>query len=361
MTEITADPKHPNTVYVGTDLAGVFKSTNGGKHFKPINRGLKNLAIQTIAIDPQHTAVVYIGTRAGGIYKSTDGGMHWKKKNNGLPASGAKLNFPVKALAIDPQNTQVLYAAYGEALGNNFVIHSEGYKKYSTGDIYKSTDGGRSWTIISTGAAHITSPAYVYELEVDPQTSSIIYATTDTGFYVSTDGGINWTARSTGLPYHDVRGLAVDPDHPNIVYVTVWSKKKNWQGGVYRSTDRGQHWTARSTGLHHSTDSNYPMVIVDPTTPTTIYTTDSAGNGRSGIFKSTDSGQHWDGLIEHATGKKAFVNLDIWKNDKTDGYGNASTNAIAISAKNNKKTVCNRFHDSLENSRWWCEVVCRTH
>jgi len=332
ITGITIDPKNEKIVYVYTDVSGVFKSTNGGAHFRSINTGLKNLAIQNLVIDPNHSNILYLGTRASGIYRSTDGGSHWVKKSKGLIPSGAQLSYPIKALAIDPQHPKTLYAAYGEVLGNDHVIHSTGYKKYSRGNIYKSTNRGKTWHMVSTGAHQIKTPAYVYELAVNPKKSKKIYATTETGFYVSSDGGVNWKKQSHGLPSKDVRGLAINPHHPDILYVTVWSKKNHWNGGVFRSSDGGHTWKKRNSGLRHRSSSNYPDVVIDPRHPHTLYTSDIAYGGDSGIQKSTNEGKTWNSLITHNKKKQSFPNIDIWKNGKTDSFGNISASSIAIAA-----------------------------
>lgn len=330
MTAIAIDPVNDDIVYVGTDLAGVFKTTDGGQSFKFINKGLKNLVIQEIAIDSRNTNILYIGTE-GGLYKSSDSGETWSKKVNGFIPSGGSLSYPVKAIAIDPNNSRVIYAGIGEAHGNAYVYHTTTYERYSQGQIYKSTNGGETWQLINTGPDRIETPAYIYELAVSPANPDIIFATTEKGFYKSTDGGVNWQRRQTGIPYDDVRGLAMHPSNPDVIYITVWTPQNPWQGGVFKSTDGGETWTAKNQGLKHRNDgtghltSNYPEVIIDPQNHNIIYTGDWA-YGAYGPQKSMDGGETWTGLIIYKAGK--------WQNIDIRPYGSVDISALAISNLN---------------------------
>ncbi|MEK7395970.1 MAG: hypothetical protein AAB116_03435, partial [Candidatus Poribacteria bacterium] len=334
LTAIAIDPTNENIVYVGTDLAGIFKSTDGGQNFKFICKGLKNLVIQKIVIDPRNTNILYLGTE-GGLYKSTDGGGNWVKKINGFIESGSSLSYPIKAIAIDPNNSNIIYAGFGNALGNDSVHYSWGYDKYSQGQIYKSTNGGETWKlIINTG---IETPAYIFEIAISSANSNNIFITTEKGFYKSNNGGISWVRktvcldRMTGIPFNDVRGLALHPTDPNILYVTVWSPQTPWNGGVFKSIDAGETWVAKNQGLLHRNDgsggllSNYPDVVIDSKNPDIIYTGDSCWGAYS-VHKSTNGGTTWTDIIIYSGG--------AYQNIKIGPYGNSSVEVLAIANSN---------------------------
>ncbi len=294
---------------------------DGGKSFKFIDKGLVNLVIQKIVIDPRNPNVLYLGTE-GGLYKSTDGGENWVLKENGFIKSGGNLSYPIKAIAIDPNNSNVLYAGYGIAGGNEFVTHPWGYEKDSLGQIYKSTDAGETWQLINTGANKIDTPAYIFEIAVNPNNSNMLFCTTEKGFHKSVDGGVNWTKKNNGLPHDEVRGLAVNPQNPNLIYASVITPPgvSPWQGGIYKSSDAGETWTSKSNGLMKNLTlgdasspltSNYPDIIVSPSNPNVLYTGDVI-YGASGVYKSIDGGEHWTQTIVYQHPNWVNISLNIF-------------------------------------------------
>ncbi len=115
----------------------------------------------------------------------------------------------INALAVDPQTPDIIYAGTG-------------------GGVFKSTDGGASWSAINNGLTN----TYVNALALDPQTPTIIYAGTGGGsVFKTTDGGVSWSAIKHGLTNTDVNALALDPQTPAIIYAGTWG------GGVFKSTD----------------------------------------------------------------------------------------------------------------------------
>jgi len=112
---------------------------------------------------------------------------------------------------------------------------------------------------------------YVFALALDPQTPAIIYAGTESGeVFKSTDGGTSWSAIINGLAITRVFALAVDPQTPAIIYAGIW-------GGVFKSTDSGAHWGEINNGL---TDTRVLVLALDPQTSTIIY----AGTWGGSVF-----------------------------------------------------------------------------
>ncbi|MDD5750180.1 MAG: hypothetical protein PHU56_00815 [Candidatus Pacebacteria bacterium] len=335
-TALAIDPIDENIVYTGGDLSGAFKSTDGGASWKFINNGLEEFVIQEIAVDQTDPNTLYLGT-TGGVYKSTNKGETWQRKRSGFPAiSSSTYSAPAKAIAIDPNNHNVVYVSIAETHGNNYYYEDRA-QRYNKGQIYKTTSGGDYWQAINTpGANGIPSDATIFELAVRPGDSNTVLASTNRGFFKSTDGGVNWTKKSFGLPYDDIRGLAVHPANPDIIYVTVWTPQEPWNGGVFKSTDNGETWVAKNTGLKHRNDgagsltSNYPEVIIDKNNPETIFTGDRSW-GTYGVQKSTDGGDTWTGLISYDYSAKKWTNVD------TLPYGGVNVSTMAISPTNGNK------------------------
>jgi len=204
---LAIDPATPSTLYAGTDnyvigSHGVFKSTNGGGNWTPVNTGLTNAHVSALAIDPATPSTLYAGTHGDGVFKSTNGGGNWTPVNAGLT------NPYVSALAIDPATPDTLYAG----------------TVYPGGGVFKSTNGGGNWTPVNTGLTNPSETASVGALAIDPATPYTLYA--GTGYYViggggvfkSTNGGEDWNVFNTGLTNLYVYALAIDPATPTTLY-----------------------------------------------------------------------------------------------------------------------------------------------
>jgi uncharacterized protein (TIGR03437 family) len=171
----------------------------------------------------------------------------------------------VRSLAIDPSTPATLYAGTVNA------------------GVFKSTNGGTSWTAVNTGLGN----AWVTALAIDPSTPATLYAGIQgSGVYKSTNGGTSWTASNTGgLTGAYVMALAIDPSTPATLYAGSGVGAGAWKG-IYKSTNGGTSWTAVNTGL--TTTMVYALAI-DRSTPATLY----AGSYDAGVFKSTNGGANW--------------------------------------------------------------------
>ena len=170
----------------------------------------------------------------------------------------------VRALAIDPTTPTTLYA--GTDGRRRLQEHGRGR------DLERGEHGadGRHFD--------------VYALAIDPTTPTTLYAGTATGgVFKSTDGGATWSAVNTGLPCDLSR--AASPPSPSIPRPRAPSTRGR-SGGVFKSTDGGATWSAVNTGCRSPRVS---ALAIDPTTPTTLY----AGTDGGGVFKSTDGGASW--------------------------------------------------------------------
>ena len=196
---LAIDPTSPATVYAGTSGGGVFKSSNGGQTWTAMNVGLTFGWVTALEIDSSAPATLYAATYGGGVFKSTNGGGSWTAFNTGFP----RPTLGLLSLAIDPHNPSTLYA------GATFD------------GAFKSTNGG-SWRSITNGLTDTD----IWAFAIDPSASDTIYAGTGSGsagfnrggVFKSTNGGASWTAMNAGLPGTDVRALAIDPSAPARLY-----------------------------------------------------------------------------------------------------------------------------------------------
>jgi len=163
------------------------------------------------------------------------------------------------------------------------------------GDVFKSTDGGASWSPpVSTGVTQITS------LAVDPVTPTVIYAGTYAGgVFMSINEGVTWNVVNSGLASTNVRALAIDPVTPTSLYAGTF-------GGVFKSSNGGITWSEVNSGGLTNTD--ILALAIAPTTPTaTVY----AGTSGGGVFKSTDGGASWAAVGGLADTLKTVFSLAI--------------------------------------------------
>ena len=188
MISIAVDPFNADTVYVGTKDAGVFKTTNGGILWSPARNGLSFCPIRNLVPDPENNGTLYAGTDFDGVYKTVNGGLSWVKTSAGLDST-----MVVKTLVLDPDDSSILYAGLAGGL------------TLSIGNIYKSTNGAGSWTIMDEGIPRYSADSEytngIYSLTVNPTNSSIVYAGTQyDGAYVSINGGKIWSALNNCMP-----------------------------------------------------------------------------------------------------------------------------------------------------------------
>ncbi|MGH9400894.1 MAG: WD40/YVTN/BNR-like repeat-containing protein [Terriglobia bacterium] len=288
-------PGNPALFYFGAVDGGVWKTTDAGRVWRPLWTHEAVASIGAIAVADSDPNVIYAGTGeadirsdlslGGGMYKSTDAGKTWR-------TIGLRDTLQISKVIVDPANPDiVLVAALGHAYGPN-----------PERGVFRSTDGGQSWKKVlykdeNTGAIDIC---------FDPTNSQVVYAALynahrvpwstyppvegpGSGIYKSTDGGITWTGiAGHGLPPGQMGriGLAVGygADH-NRVYALIEATK---DGGLYRSDDSGETWQRVSTDSRITERGWYfGNVIVDPNNADTVYVPDVS------FYRSTDGGKHF--------------------------------------------------------------------
>ncbi len=191
VTGIAAHPTDANTIYLSAAGGGVWKTTNGSS-WTPLTDAQKTLSMGAIAISTSNPSFIYAGTGEAyggnfgrGILISSDGGSTWTLST----ASGVFDRLGTSQIAIDPTNTNVAYVAMSDVELNDLCCSNTG--------IWKTTDGGTSWTNTTTT---IDSTDPWSAVMIDPNNPQTVYAAvgqtfgvTANGVYKSTDGGGTWT------------------------------------------------------------------------------------------------------------------------------------------------------------------------
>ncbi len=264
ISDLAIHPEDRNTWYVAAGSGGVWKTTNFGTTWEDIFADQPSYSIGAVTLDPTNPEIVWVGTGENssgrhvgfgdGVYKSLDGGKSWE--NMGLESSEH-----IGKIVVHPEDGNVVWVA------------AEGPLWSSGGErgLYKTTDGGATWERV----LFVDDDTGVTDIEVDPRDPDVLYAATyerrrkvwallmgpGSGIYKSVDGGESWTELTSGLPEGDMGkiGLAVSPMRPDVVYATIEGSMEegNHEAGFYRSTDRGASWEKRNdyhsggTGPHY--------------------------------------------------------------------------------------------------------------
>ncbi len=222
VTAIAVDPASTNIVYSGADA--VRKSTDGGRRWKTVLKPQYSWgAVSALAIAPTRPEAIYaiasnVHTADSSIYQSTDAGKTWHA-TGGPNSVFTNPDGWGDALAIDPQHPTTVYASIGRTL-------------------VRTTDAGASWQPITQGLPQ----QVVTALTVDPQRSGTVYAGLYPqpgslgGIYKTTNGGDTWTPAFSGIL---AGALAVDPARPTTIYAALQGRKAR----IARSTDGGHSWT----------------------------------------------------------------------------------------------------------------------
>lgn len=236
-------------------------------------------------------------TNSNTIYVGSPAGGLWKSTNGGTSWTTGTDNLAVigcSDIAIDPTNTSTLYLATGDRDAGD---------TYSIG-ILKSTDGGATWN--ATGLAWtVNQGRTIAKLLINPSNTSIILAATSNGIYRSTNAGTTWTQVSTATGMKD---MEFKPTDPQTVYAC--SNK------LYKSTDGGVTWTQITSGLPASTSVDRFAIAVTPANVAYVYILagNASNNGFYGLYRSTDSGTTF-------TTRSTTPNLLGWNSTGNDTGG----------------------------------------
>ncbi|MFN6135568.1 MAG: WD40/YVTN/BNR-like repeat-containing protein [Bacteroidota bacterium] len=283
---IRIDQARPDTVWVGTGEPwtrnstsvgeGLFRTTDAGKTWSKI--GLDSTErIAMIAIHPKSPSTVFVAapgplfhdSEHRGLYRTTDFGVTWNKVLAGDRRTGCT------DVVIDPKNPKIMLASMWSFRRTPYSFTSGG----SGGGIFRSTDGGTTWTKMSKGLPSGDVGRIAIAMSpVDPKTVYASVEAKESGLYVSTDGGLSWQRRYVGgavdiRPFYFSR-IVCDPKDKNVIY--------KHGVGLYRSDDGGMTFGTVANSAH----SDHHAVWIDPAnTEHLLIGTDG------GVYESLDKGR----------------------------------------------------------------------
>src|SRR5262245_3816065 len=258
----------------------------------------------------------YMGATGGGLWKTTDGGTSWRAVTDGLIHSSS-----IGAVAVAPSNPDVVYVGSGEADIRGNIIQGDG--------AYKSTDGGKTWTHIGLADTQVIS-----KIRVHPANPDLVYVAAfghhaapnpDRGIFRSKDGGKTWEK----VLFHDDKSggneIIIDPGNAQVIYAALWEAYRNaWEmssggpgSGLFKSTDGGDHWTeiSRNPGLPKKMLGKIGL-SVSGADSNRVYAQIEAEDG--GFFLSDDGGATWKKVNERRDlRQRAFYYTRVYADPKT--------------------------------------------
>ena len=330
----TGVTSQPHTYYAGYTGGGVWKTENAGHSWRVISDGPGGAgmsgSIGAIAVAESDPNVVYVGTGehpvrgqsssyGNGVFKSTDAGKTWLR-------IGLEATKQISQVRVHPGNPDVVYVA----------AQGDRWKGTAERGIYRSMDGGKSWTQVLKG---LNPTSGASDLSMDPTNPRILYAAfwdhqrlpwqvrsggAGSGIWKSTDAGDTWTRLAEGLPKLMGKiGVSVSPANPDRVFAIIEAEK----GGLFRSDDAGKTWRLLSEDRLIQTRSWYYMhITADPQNADAVYVMNAP------VLKSIDGGVRFS-TVQATHGDNHY----LWINPKDARYMiNSNDGGVSVSLDQGK-------------------------
>ena len=234
-----------------------------------------------------------MGATGGGVWKTVDAGINWTNVSDHYFTTSS-----VGSIAVSESDPNIVYVGMGEACLRSNISHGDG--------VYKSTDAGKTWKNVG-----LRDSSQIGKVLIDPKDPNLVYVAAighpygpnkERGVFRSQDGGQTW---SNILFVDDKTGaadLVFDPHDSKIIYASMWQVlRRPWEidefgpgSGIYKSTDGGDHWTQLKEGLP-TTDMGKIGLSVSPVNTDRVWATIGGEDGGKdgGIFRSDDAGKTW--------------------------------------------------------------------
>jgi photosystem II stability/assembly factor-like uncharacterized protein len=266
-------------------------------------RGGRAVAVAGV---PGDSTTFYFGGVDGGVWKTSDAGVVWTPMFDGQPIAS------IGALAVAPSNPKIIYAGTGESDIRSDLSSGNG--------VYKSVDGGRTWTHVG-----LDGTRQISRIIVDARDPQIVYVgalghaygpNAERGVYKSSDGGTHWTKVLDQGPEIGIADLAICASNPKLLFATTWhTHRPPWStyapidesgGGLYRSLDAGKTWSLLEghglpggdwgrAGVDVARDGRrvYALIQAPISTAMQTPTGEAAQIKEAGLYRSDDGGDTW--------------------------------------------------------------------
>jgi photosystem II stability/assembly factor-like uncharacterized protein len=280
-----------------------------GLEFRGIGPALMSGRIADIAVHPEDDNLWYVAVGSGGVWKTRNAGVTW------TPIFDDQPSYSIGCVTIDPQDPQVVWVGTGENVGGRHVGFGDG--------IYRSEDGGQSWTRM--GLEH---SEHISKILIHPGDSNVIWVAAqgplwkkggERGVFRTTDGGTTWERVLGDDEWVGATDLVIDPRNPDRLYAATWQRHRNvaaYLGGgpgtaLHRSTDGGQSWEKLTNGLPEGRPGKIGLAI-SPQNPDVLYAAIELDRRKGAVYRSSDRGSTWEkrsDTVSGATGPHYYQEL----------------------------------------------------
>ena len=276
-----------------------------GLDLRAIGPAITSGRISDFAFHPDRKHEYYVATASGNLWKTENNGITWS------PLFENEASFAIGVVTLDPNDPLVVWVGTGENNAQRSVAYGDG--------VYKSADGGKSWTNMG-----LKDSGHISQIWVDPDDSNTVLVAAqgplwspggERGLYKSTDGGSSWQPLLSVDENTGVNEFVVDPrNHNNIVASSYQRRRHVWvliNGGpgsaIHKSTDGGATWVRVESGLPTDHMGRIGLAAA-PSDANMIYAIVEANEDERGIYRTTDFGDTWDKRSDHMTTSPQYYN-----------------------------------------------------
>jgi photosystem II stability/assembly factor-like uncharacterized protein len=303
LTDPAAAAKKAKSDEAEKDQGPLSAKTFAGLKLRSIGPAITSGRIGDIAVHPRDKAQYYIAVASGGVWKTTNSGNTWS------PIFDDQGSYSIGCVTIDPRNPLVVWVGTGENNSQRSVSYGDG--------IYKSVDGGTSWS-----KKGLENSEHISKIVVDPRDSKIVWVAAqgplwapggDRGLYRTQDGGESWELVLEISENTGVTDVILDPRDPDVIYAAAYQRRRRvWtlidggpESAIHKSVDGGASWTKLSNGLP-KTDLGRIGLAMSPADPDVLYAIVEAERDEGGFFRSEDAGANWEKRSDYVSGSPQY-------------------------------------------------------
>ena len=268
-------------------------------NFRSIGPALMSGRIADIAVDPVNPNTWYVAVGSGNLWKTVNAGTTWK------PIFDNYSSYSIGCVSIDPSNRHTIWVGTGENVSGRHVGYGDG--------VYVSRDGGKKFTNVG-----LKESEHISKILIDPRDSRVVYVAAQgplwssggqRGLFKTTDAGATWNAVLAKGPWTGVTDVVFDAKNPDVIYAathqrhrTVWALIDGGpESGIFKSTDAGEHWTELTNGLPGA-DKGKMSLGVSQQNSDVVYATIELSGRKGGIWRSEDAGMSWSKMSSYTSG-----------------------------------------------------------
>ncbi len=300
LSSLSMSQTRKETLFLSTLGDGIYKSQDEGKSWVKVNQGLDTLDISLLEMSPQSPDLVLATGKTKGLYQTKNGGVLWTKVLD--------TNNPITTIGFAPDNQDQIIVGDKQGI------------------LYFSTNSGDTWQ----ASPAIPNSGAIVSIALSPKFSSdrTVFVGTETGgMFKSTDGGKSFTQINNGLSDRRIRDIVIYPNGDNQKSDRYLILISTWDEGVWQSKDGGETWKKYHNGLtkdHQADQTGFKLPHFTDLSVSHAFNQDKTMflAGFNGLFKSTNGGEVWQEI--HSLSTRSIISLKVSPNyakDSTIAFG----------------------------------------